>query len=269
METQKDVVVTQLEATEEVVEEVVDEEVEVEEETAEEVTEDTQTEENTSEKVEEKPKKQSSAERKRYAEMRRAKEAKEREKAIQKAKQEGIIEGLGGINPYTGEKMVDDIDFELYQEMKDAESKGYNPNNMSDMLKYRKGVKQEALQREQAQQQADLNTQNDIRDFQEKNPNVSVKELLNNKDFQIYADGLLGQVPLATIYAKYNHSKNEASKQAEEIVLNEQARRVSSAGSLTTGDDVGSSLTIEQISKMSREEIEANYDKIMDSYFKK
>lgn len=267
METQKDVVVTQ-QATEEVVEEVVDEEVEVEEETAEEVTEDTQTEENTTDKVEDKPKKQSSAERKRYAEMRRAKEAKEREMAIQKAKQEGIIEGLGGINPYTGEKMVDDIDFELYQEMKDAESKGYNPNNMSDMLKYRKGVKQEALQREQAQQQADLDTQNDIRDFQDKNPNVSVKELLQNEDFQQYADGLLGKVPLATIYAKFNHSKVEANKQAEEIVLNEQARRVSSAGSLNTGDDAGSSLTMEQISKMSRDEIDANFDKVMEAYFK-
>lgn len=264
---QQDVVVTQ-QATEDVAEEVVDEETEVEEEAVEEATEDTEAKESEAKKVEEKPKKQTSAERKRYADMRRAKEAKERERAIQKAKQEGIIEGLGGTNPYTGERIEDDIDFELYQEMKDAESKGYNPNDMGDMLKYRKGVKQEALKVQEAQHQADLNTQNDIRDFQSKNPNVSVKELLNNEEFQMYADGLLGVVPLATIYEKFNHSKVEAGKKAEEIVLNEQARRVSSTGSLNTGDNANSSLTMEQISKMSREEIDANLDKIMEAYFK-
>jgi hypothetical protein len=265
---EKDVVVTQLDSSEkEFVEEVVDDEEEVEEEVEDKPTEDTESKE--TESTEEKPKKQSSSERKRYAEMRRAREAKEREQAIKKAKQEGVIEGLGGTNPYTGEKIEDDIDYELYQEMKDAESKGFNPNNTNDMLKYRKQVKLEAKKQEEELTQANLKTQNDISEFKKSNPNVDVKELLENEEFQEFSDGMLGVIPLATIYDKFTRSNSVAKKQAEEIAINEKARRASSAGSLTNGDNVEGDFTMEQISKMSREEIEKNYDKVMKAYFNK
>lgn len=268
---EKETVVTQLEHSEnEVAEEVVDEEVEVEEESNE-TTEDTKPEQEstTQEKADDKPKKQSSAERKRFAEMRRAKEAKEREQAIAKAKQEGIIEGLGGTNPYTGEKIVDDIDFEFYQEMRDAESKGYDPNNRNDMLKYRKEVRLEAKKQEQAQAEIKSKATNDIKEFQEKNPDVDINKLLNDEKFQEFMGDSLGKLSLNEIYRMYNLSNVSAKKQAEEIALDEKARRASSTGSLSSGDNVEEELTLEQISKMSREEIEKNYDKVMKAYWKK
>lgn len=261
----------------EVVKEVTQTNEEVETETEEEVTEEVETETEVEEEnddnskdtnVEDKPKKQSSAERKRYAEMRRAKEAKEREEAITKAKREGIIEGLGGTNPYTGEKITDDIDFELYQEMKDAESKGYDPMSVTDMLKYRKSIAQEAKAKNAEAKQEQEKVEKDVEEFVKQNPNVDVKELFKNEDFMDFADELMGKVPLTSIYKKYTQTQNLAEKKAEDIAISEKARREASVGSLTTGDNNEGELSIEDIANMSREEIDKNYDKVYKSYFK-
>ncbi|HRF70118.1 MAG TPA: hypothetical protein PKV66_01665 [Candidatus Pelethenecus sp.] len=233
-----------------------------------------ESEENTDEdtketKQEDKPKKQTADERKRFAEMRRAKEAKEREEAIKKAKQEGIIEGLGGINPYTSEKIEDDIDYELYQEMKDAESKGYNPNDLSDMRKYRKEVRQAELVEQRKKSESQSNAQKDIDDFIKNNPDVNIKTLLSDKDFLEFADGMLGNVSLGVVYGKYQNYKNMATAKAEALATEEKARRISSVGSLGNGEDNKGTYSLEDITKMSREEIEKNYDKVVNSYFDK
>ena len=80
---------------------------------------------------------------------------------------------------------------------------------------------------------------------------------------------MLGVIPLATIYDKFTRSNSVAQKQAEEIAINEKARRASSAGSLTNGDQVEHDFTLEEISKMSREEIDKNYEKVIKAYFNK
>ncbi len=241
-----------------------EEEKEKVEESEEQTDEDAKPKENSKEK-----KKQTSEERKRFAEMRREKEAKERQEEIAKAKKDGIIEGLGGINPYTNEKIEDDIDYELYQEMRDAESKGYNPNDLSDMRKYRKEIRLAELKSKEEESRVQTDAQKDVDDFIKNNPDVNMKELLGNQEFLNFADGMIGKVSLEIVYKKYQQFKDTASKKAEEIALDEKARRNSSVGSLTNGDTPDEEYSLEKIASMSREEIAKNYDKIMKSYFKK
>lgn len=231
-----------------------------------EVEESSETKDDKPEDTSSKPK-QSAEERKKYAQMRREREAQEREESIRKAKQEGVIEGLGGTNPYTGEKIEDDIDFKLYQEMKDAESKGYDPNDVKDMLKYRKNVELEIKKQEESKLESAKRIQEDINKFVNNHPDVNVKELLSKEDFKNFANDLLGNVSLDKIYEKYNMFQNSSKKRAEEIAIEEKARRVSSPGPVKT-DIENTVLDISKLSQMPREEISEKYDEIMKVYFK-
>lgn len=242
------------------------EQTEIESEEEEKTLED-ETKESEDESKQSEPKKQSSEQNKKYAEKRRAKEAKEREEAIKRAKQEGIIEGLGGTNPYTGEKIEDDIDFELYKEMRDAESKGYDPNNVKEMLKYRKQTALEQQQKENEKRKAEERIQKNIEDFITAHSDVDVEKLFKDENFKKFSEGLLESVPLNLVYEKYKEFEDASHKKAEDIATEEKSRRISSVKTLGSPETV-EKITLEQIRKMSREEISKNYDKVMESYFK-
>ena len=202
-------------------------------------------------------KKQTAGERKAQAEARRKREEKARKEAEDKAYQKGVIQGLGGINPYTNEKIVDDIDYELYVEMQEAEKKGFDPTDTVELNKYRKSVKQE-----EAKSKIDIT--NDIEDFQKNHQDVNVKDLLGDEKFKEFADDLLGKLPLSKIYDKFNSFSKEAEDKAKDIAMKKQARESATDGSLegNEGEDL---YTLEQIRSMSRDEIDKNFDKVQRS----
>lgn len=208
--------------------------------------------------------KQSAGERKAQAEARRKREEKARKEAEDKAYQKGVIQGLGGINPYTNEKIVDDIDYELYKEMKEAEEKGFDPTDTVELNKYRKTVKQEEAKQREAEEKSKLNMTNDIEEFQTTHKDVNIKELLADEKFAKFAEDMLGIMSLNKIYDKYTSFSKEAEEKAKEIALKSKARESASEGSLegNGGEDL---YTLDQIKKMSREEIDKNFDKVQRS----
>lgn len=209
-------------------------------------------------------KKQTAGERKAQAEARRKREEKARKEAEDKAYQKGVIQGLGGINPYTNEKIVDDIDYELYVEMQEAEKKGFDPTDTVELNKYRKSVKQEEAKQREAEAKSKIDITNDIEDFQKNHQDVNVKDLLGDEKFKEFADDLLGKLPLSKIYDKFNSFSKEAEDKAKDIAMKKQARESATDGSLegNEGEDL---YTLEQIRSMSRDEIDKNFDKVQRS----
>ena len=209
-------------------------------------------------------KKQTAGERKAHAEARRKREAKEKEEAKNKAFQEGVIQGLGGINPYTNEKIEDDIDYELYNEMKEAEKNGYDPTDTVELNKYRKSLKQEALRQKEAEEKSKLDITKDLEDFVKEHQEIDVKELLKDEKFSEFAEDLVGKLSLNKIYDKFKSFSREAEEKAKDLALKKQARESASEGSLegNEGEDL---YTLDQIKGMSREEIDNNFEKVQRS----
>lgn len=210
-------------------------------------------------------KKQSAGERKAQAEARRKREAKERQSIEDKAYQRGVIQGLGGINPYTNDKIVDDIDYELYMEMKNAEEKGYDPTDAKELNQYRKEVKQEELKAKEAENKQNMDIANDLKSFSEKYPDIDSNELLKNEDFLKFAGDDLGSTPLSSLYRMFINSNSVATEKAKAIAIKSKARASASSGSMGDGDAGGGLYTAEELAKLTREEIEANYEKVQKS----
>ena len=72
---------------------------------------------------------------------RRRREA-ERQKELKQAREQAIIETLGGVNPFTNEPMTDSIDVEEYLAMKEISKNGGDPLN--DYSKFTKNKLKEA-----------------------------------------------------------------------------------------------------------------------------
>lgn len=246
------------------------EEIDVEEEGNEEESEASEENgEDEADKTEHQKKKQTAGERKAHAEARRKREAKEKEKAEKEAFQKGVIQGLGGINPYTNEKIEDDIDYELYNEMREAEAKGFDPTDTVELNKYRKTVKQEEIKQRELEEKNKINIDNDIKEFSEAHQDVDIKELLADDKFKEFAEDLLGKISLNKIYDKFKSFSKEAEEKAKDLALKKKARENASEGSLE-GNGGEELYTLEQIKSMSRQEIEANYDKVqrsMEKYY--
>lgn len=202
------------------------------------------------------------------ARRRRSYREKELQKARKAAREQAIIETLGGRNPYNNEEMKDSADVEEYLLMKEIEKQGGDP-----LFDYSKHVK--AKEREKAQ----LRTQEestkewyrkDGENFAVKYPEISIQELIEDEQFNLYAQGKVGEIPLSDIYEGYTKMVNElrsnAEKSANQRARQQLANAKASPGALSstnTNDKVF--FTREQVRKMSQEEVHKNYDKIRAS----
>ena len=221
---------------EETVESTVTEEVEVVEnegteevETAQETT--TEAEETTEEKT-----KQTSEDNK-FARLARLQAQKEAEKRIEQARKEAYEQGLqqgkvqsyiGRQNPYTGETIKDDYDVEEYLQMYELDSKGKDPINGYRELQKEKARKEaeEKIKKDEEKKQNDW-YQNDTKEFIEKYSSDKLQELTKDADFNLFANGKIGKVPLAQIYEDYQKLINKYEKKsvqtAKQIVANNTA----------------------------------------------
>lgn len=206
----------------------------VETETTEEVEEVTEQEDiQTEEPKEEVQEKQSKEENSKYANARRRAE-EEAQKKIEQARKEAYEKGLeqgkiqsyiGKQNPYTGQDIKDDYDVQEYLEMFELDSKGKDPINGYRELQKDKARKEaeEKIKAEEKEKQ-DNWYKDDTKDFVEKYSTDKLQELTKDADFNIFAEGKIGRVPLAQIYESYQKliSKYEQKsvETAKQIVAN-------------------------------------------------
>ena len=200
----------------------------------------------------------------------------ERKQELQRVREQTIIETLGGVNPYTGEKMEDSADVEQYLTMREIKSRGGDP--VGEFAKYHKIMEREKTQREAKEAQARTEEaerqaarDRDMSAHREKYPDVDVRSMMNDGDFMAYAKGRVGAD--ASIYAVYDaYATAKAAEdarveqRAREMAAQMQANAKASPGT-AKGEASGNAeyFTREQVRAMSQKEVHRNYDKIKKS----
>ena len=192
--------------------------------------------ENKDETTEEERKKQSNEDNK-YARMARLKAEKEAETKIEQARKEAYEQGLeqgkvqsyvGKQNPYTGEIIKDDYDVQEYLAMYELDAKGKDPISGYRELQKEK-ARQEAETKIKLDEEAKQNQwyKDDAKDFVDKYSQEKLQELSKDEDFNLFANGKVGKVPLAQIYEDYqkliSKYKKESIETAKRIVANNNA----------------------------------------------
>lgn len=200
----------------------------------------------------------------------------ERKQELQRVREQTIIETLGGVNPYTGEKMEDSADVEQYLTMREIKSRGGDP--VGEFAKYHKIMEREKTQREAQEAQARTEEaerqaarDRDMSTHREKYPDVDVRSMMNDGDFMAYAKGRVGAD--ASIYAVYDaYATAKAAEdarveqRAREMAAQMQANAKASPGT-AKGEASGNTeyFTREQVQAMTQAEVHRNYDKIKKS----
>ena len=217
---------------EETVESTVESEVvENTEETQEETTEQTQEETQAETKVP-----QSAEDNSKYRQA-RIKAEKEAEKKIEQARKEAYEQGLqqgkvqsyiGKQNPYTGKEIKDHYDVEEYLEMYELDSKGQDPIEGHRELQKQKARDEPQTKLKQDEEDKQKRWyENDTKDFLEKYSSEKLQELTKDADFNLFANGKIGKVPLAQIYEDYEKLISKYEKKsvatAKQIVANNMA----------------------------------------------
>lgn len=187
----------------------------------------------TEEPIEEVQEKQSKEENAKYANARRRAE-EDAQKKIEQARKEAYEKGLeqgkiqsyiGKQNPYTGQAIKDDYDVQEYLEMFELDSKGKDPISGYRELQKDKARKEaeEKIKAEEKERQ-DNWYKDDTKDFVDKYSVQKLQELTKDADFNLFAEGKIGRVPLAQIYDNYQKliSKYEQKsvETAKQIVAN-------------------------------------------------
>lgn len=197
------------------------------------------------------------------AEHARQRREAERQAEIKKARTEAIIDALGGVNPYTGDKIEDEADVEEYLTMKEIEKAGKDP-----IADYSRHVKAKAKEQEKATQEKSSKEDwfaNDGKEFAAKHPDIKIDTLLADEMFRTFSDGKVGTVPMVKIYADYQAFQKKAEERAKQKAAQILANKTASPGKMSaegTGDEF---FTRDQVKAMSREEVSKNFDKIQTS----
>lgn len=197
---------------------------------------------------------------------RRRREA-ERQREIKAAKEQAVIEALGGKNPYTNEEMKDSADVEEYLLMKEIEKRGGDP--LSDFSKFHKSREREKAEKAAKEEQEKEWYKNDREAFMSRYPDVNLENLIQDKQFQLFAGGKVGTLPLNEIYESFieivSEYEKKAKQQAKQLLANSKA----TPGALASpGANESGFFTREQVQKMSQAEVHKNYDKIRASMTK-
>ena len=195
---------------------------------------------------------------------REAERKAEIERATKEAREQAIIEALNGKNPYTNEEMKDSADVDEYLLMKEIEKNGGDP--LADFSRFQKN-----REREKAAKQAESEAKKDWykkdrENFTEKHPEVNIDNLIQDKQFQLFASGKVGNLPLSEIYEGFLEVMGEYEKKAKQKAKQLLANSKSSPGALSSPNTPDNGFfTKEQVQKMSQEDVNKNYDKIRAS----
>lgn len=190
---------------------------------------------------ENKTEKQSDEENAKYAGIRR-KAQEEARKQIEQARKEAYEQGLaqgkirsyiGKENPYTGRRIEDDYDVQEYLDMYELDSKGKDPVNDYRELQKEK-ARQEAEERVKAEEKSkqDKWYEDDTKDFVDKYSVEELQELSKDDDFNLFANGKIGKLPLANIYEDYKKLIGKYEKKSIETAKKIVANNTTTPGAM-------------------------------------
>lgn len=242
-------------------------------ETTEQVSEqDTEQVEEVKEQEEQETEKQSNEENAKYASIRR-KAQEDAKKQIEQARKEAYEQGLnqgkvqsyiGRNNPYTGQAIKDEYDVQEYLDMYELDSNGKDPISGYRELqkdKARKEAEEKVKAEEQSKQEKWY--QDDTKDFVEKYSAEKLQELGKDEDFNLFANGKIGKVPLAQIYEDYQKLINKYEKKSVET-----AKQIVANNSTTPGAIEDTEVQDLDWNSMSSEQFEKYIQKAKDGELK-
>lgn len=197
-----------------------------------------------------------------YARQARLRAEKEAEAKIEQARKEAYEKGLaqgkvqsyiGRQNPYTGETIKDDYDVQEYLEMYELDTKGKDPISAYRELQKEKARKEaeEKIKKDEEDKQNEW-YQNDTKDFVEKYSSEKLQELTNDPDFNLFANGKIGKMPLANIYEDYKKLISKYERKSVETAKQIVANNSVTPGALEEGEaqEISwDSMTAEQFEK--------------------
>lgn len=215
------------------------------------------------------------------AEFARKRREAERQKAIQEAYERGKKEALtvkekaalesliGAENHFTGEEITDENEARIYQTMIAMKKAGKDPTDPKAVITWQLAQKKSEVEKQTAEQKSKEWFDKDLKDFETKYPDIEINKLDGDKRFIKFAKGKIGTIPLSEIYSDFVELVGEfettAEQKAESKLQRQQAYSKSSVKINSTSTEPAY-YSMEQIKKMSREEISKNYDKVMKSY---
>ena len=208
-----------------------------------------------------------------YARLARKQAEEEAKKKIEQARKEAYEKGLqqgkvqsyiGKQNPYTGETIKDEYDVQEYLDMYEIDSSGKDP-----ISGYRELQKQKY--REEAEKRVKLDEEekqkkwyeDDTKDFLDKYSQEKLQELSKDEDFNLFASGKIGKVPLANIYEDYQKLINKYQKKSVETAKQIVANNTTTPGAIEETDT-------QEIdwNSMSKEQFEKYIQKAKDGELK-
>lgn len=239
---------------------------EVSEEVAEEIEE---VEENQETKTKEEQSKEENA---KYA-MARRKAEEEAQKKIEQVRKEAYEQGLaqgkvqsyiGKQNPYTGQIINDDYDVQEYLDMFQLDSSGKDP--IHDYMELQKDkARKEAEERVKADEIAKQNKwyEDDTKDFVEKYSSEKLQELTKDADFNMFAEGKIGRVPLSKIYESYQKLIGKYERKSVETAKKIVANNIATPGAIEESE-------VQELnwSSMPKEQFEKYLQKAKDGELK-
>lgn len=207
--------------------------------------------------------KQENSKNKEFARQRRE---RERQAELKKARIEGIKSVLKN-NPYTDKPIEDDSDVEEYLLMKQIEEDGKDP--ITDYPEYVKKQAREAARGAAKEQEKNDKVTRELEEFATAYPTVNVNDVLQDENFRSFAEGKLDKKSLSEVYASYLPFKAaiEGAELKAQKEVHSKAVASAAVGSLTNASEPADKdfFTFEQVKKMSKDEIRANYENIRKS----
>ena len=203
----------------------------------------------------------------------RIKAEKEAEKKMEQARKEAYEQGLqqgkvqsyiGKQNPYTGETIKDDFDVQEYLDMYQLDTSGKDP-----ISGYRELQKQKAREEAEKKIKADEENkqkiwyENDTKDFLDKYSPEKLQELTKDEDFNMFANGKVGKVPLAQIYEDYQKFISKYEKKSVET-----AKQIVANNSTTPGAIEESEPQVLDWNSMPKEQFEKYLEKAKNGELK-
>ena len=180
------------------------------------------------------------------------KERERKEEAIRKRIEKesylkGIVDAVGGVNPYTKEPIKDSLDVEELLLMREIEKNGGDP--VADYVKTAKDRQRERATEAEGQSKAAAS----LNAFRQAHPNVDVSRLLSDSRFTRFAGKRIDAgESLTDVYNDYISFTGAVAatveKKAEIRAANKQAKKNASPGSLTGGGGEAPRVTYDNMS---------------------
>jgi hypothetical protein len=222
--------------------------------------------------------KQTKAENAEFARKRREAERKKAIKeAYEKGKQEALslkeketLEALiGGENHFTGEEITSVDEARIYQTMLAMKRAGKDPTDPKEVVAWQLEQSRTANEKQVSEQTKKEWYENDLKDFENKYPDVDITKLDEDQRFLKFAKGKIGVYPLAEIYTDFVELFGELESTVKTELKNKLQRQQAYSQASVKINSASSEPTyysMDQLRKMSKEEISKNYEKVMKSY---